>query len=99
MRTVRGSYCEVLVSNSPLLRPDDPYYYLYYGDAARVPWYLSLELEQPDVGRVLRFDSLSKVVSAGIRTGFLSGPEPLMQAIDMHLRTASLRSLPVHSKP
>ena len=67
--------------------PDDPYYFLYYGDAPRSPSYFSLELEQPEVGRVLRFDSLSKVLSSGIRIGFLSGPEPLLQAIDMHVST------------
>lgn len=51
-----------------------------------MPSYFSLELEQPEVGRVLRFDSLSKVLSAGIRIGFLCGPEPLMALIDMHVR-------------
>ena len=68
---------------------DDPYYFLYYGDAARYPSYFALELEQPEVGRVLRFDSLSKILSSGIRIGFASGPEPLLQALDMHVRTAS----------
>ena len=37
------------------------------------------------MGRVLRFDSLSKILSSGIRIGFLCGPEPLMQVIDMHV--------------
>lgn len=66
-------------------RTDDPYYFLYYGDAARYPSYFALELEQPEVGRVLRFDSLSKILSSGIRIGFASGPEPLLQALDMHV--------------
>ena len=65
---------------------DDPYYFLYYGDAARYPSYFALELEQPEVGRVLRFDSLSKILSSGIRIGFASGPEALLQALDMHVR-------------
>jgi len=65
---------------------DDPYYYLYYGDAPRYPSYFTLELQQPEVGRVLRFDSLSKILSSGIRIGFACGPEPIMQAIDMHVR-------------
>ncbi len=59
-----------------------PYFYLYYGAAARYPSYFALELEEPEVGRVLRFDSLSKILSAGIRIGFASGPEPLLAAID-----------------
>lgn len=75
-----------------IILEDDPYYYLYYGDAARVPSYFTLELEQPEVGRVLRFDSLSKILSSGIRIGFLCGPEALMQAIDMHTAIASLQT-------
>ena len=54
----------------------------------------ALELEQPEVGRVLRFDSLSKVLSAGIRIGFLCGPEPLMTLIDMHVRPRGVCSHP-----
>ena len=34
---------------------------------------------------MLRFDSLSKILSAGIRIGFASGPEPLLAAIDKHV--------------
>lgn len=69
-----------------IYRPDDPYFYLYYGNETRYPSYFALELEEPEVGRVLRFDSLSKVMSAGIRIGFASGPETLLQAIDRHVR-------------
>ncbi|KAH9949122.1 PLP-dependent transferase [Amylocystis lapponica] len=75
-----------------IILEDDPYYFLYYGDAARYPSYFKLELELPEVGRVLRFDSLSKVLSSGIRIGFASGPEPLMQAIDMHTAVANLQT-------
>lgn len=79
---------------------DDPYFYLYYGklfngcpslthgkigDRPRYPSYFALELEEPDLGRVLRFDSFSKVLSAGIRIGFASGPAPLLDAIDLHV--------------
>ncbi len=35
---------------------------------------------------MLRFDSLSKILSAGIRIGFASGPEPLLDAMDRHVR-------------
>lgn len=66
-------------------KSDDPYYYLYYGTAPRPPSYFTLELEEPEVGRVLRFDSLSKILSAGLRIGFTSGPEPIVQAMDRHV--------------
>lgn len=66
---------------------DDAYYYLYYGSAPRPPSYFALELEEVEVGRVLRFDSLSKILSGGIRVGFASGPEALLAVIDLHVRT------------
>jgi len=43
------------------------------------------------VGRVLRFDSISKILSAGMRIGFASGPAPLLRAIDAHTATANLQ--------
>ncbi|KAL0576837.1 hypothetical protein V5O48_005134 [Marasmius crinis-equi] len=75
-----------------IILEDDPYYYLYYGTAERVPSYFSLELEQPEVGRVLRFDSLSKILSAGLRIGFASGPERLLAAIDAYTGTSNLQT-------
>ncbi|KIM80393.1 hypothetical protein PILCRDRAFT_97962 [Piloderma croceum F 1598] len=75
-----------------LILEDDPYYYLYYGKATRPPSYFTLELDEPEVGRVLRFDSLSKILSAGIRIGFTSGPEPLVQAMNRHTATANLQA-------
>ncbi|KAG6811264.1 hypothetical protein H0H93_014487, partial [Arthromyces matolae] len=67
-----------------LILEDDPYYYLYYGKAPRYPSYFALESEETNTGRVLRFDSLSKILSAGIRIGFASGPKPLLDAINKH---------------
>jgi len=75
-----------------LILEDDPYYYLYYGKAVRPLSYFALELDEPEVGRVLRFDSLSKVLSAGLRIGFASGPEPLITAIDQHTAIANLHA-------
>ena len=66
---------------------DDPYYYLYFGAAARPPSYFALEPRVlPEVGRVLRFDSLSKILSSGIRIGFMCAPEAVMNAVDVHVR-------------
>ncbi|KAI0707294.1 PLP-dependent transferase [Earliella scabrosa] len=75
-----------------LILEDDPYYYLYFGDAPRPPSYFTLELELPEVGRVVRFDSLSKILSSGIRIGFACGPEPIMAVIDLHTAVASLQT-------
>ena len=76
---------------------DDPYFYLYYGNAPRYPSYFALESEEPEVGRVLRFDSLSKILSAGIRIGFASGPEALLTAIDMHVSPCHTEMLDMDS--
>jgi tryptophan aminotransferase len=75
-----------------IILEDDPYYYLYYSDAPRPPSYFSLEKELPEVGRVLRFDSVSKIVSAGLRFGFVSGPTPLVAAIDLYTAVANLQT-------
>ncbi|KAG1804892.1 pyridoxal phosphate-dependent transferase [Suillus plorans] len=75
-----------------LILEDDPYFYLYFGKAARPPSYFQLELDEPVVGRVIRFDSFSKILSAGIRMGFASGPKPIIDAIDLHTASANLQS-------
>ena len=62
-----------------LIVEDDPYYYMQYAPE-RVPSLFSLD---PD-GRVIRTDSLSKIVSSGIRVGFVSGPSELVDAMSLH---------------
>jgi tryptophan aminotransferase len=67
---------------------DDPYYYLYYGPEPRPASYFKLEHEVLSAaGRVVRFDSFSKVLSAGLRIGFASGPKPIIDAIDKNVCT------------
>ncbi|KAN0092921.1 Pyridoxal phosphate-dependent transferase [Tylopilus felleus] len=75
-----------------LILEDDPYYYLYFGKAVRPPSYFKLELETPEVGRVIRFDSFSKVLSAGMRMGFASGPKPIIDVMDLFTAIAHLQS-------
>lgn len=41
-------------------------------------------------GRVLRFDSFSKVVSSGLRIGCVSGPAALVERIVLHGQAVSL---------
>ncbi|XP_006459632.1 hypothetical protein AGABI2DRAFT_191531 [Agaricus bisporus var. bisporus H97] len=75
-----------------IILEDDPYYYLYYGIAPRVPSYFSLEkTDLPETGRVLRFDSFSKVLSAGIRLGSVSGPDVILGCIERHTATSNLQ--------
>ncbi|KAI0750181.1 PLP-dependent transferase [Daedaleopsis nitida] len=74
-----------------LILEDDPYYYLYYGSAPRPPSYFALERKQPEMGRVVRFDSFSKVLSSGMRIGVLSAPQAIIKAVILHTMNANLQ--------
>lgn len=77
-----------------LLIEDDPYYYLAFdkdlGTAdpvarPHVKSYLSLEQENVDTwgdGRVIRLDSFSKIISAGMRIGYVTAPRAFVDALD-----------------
>ncbi|KAI0896462.1 PLP-dependent transferase [Annulohypoxylon nitens] len=59
-----------------MILEDDAYFFLNFDDESngRPRSYLSLEQEvNGETGRVVRFDSMSKIVSAGMRLGFLTG--------------------------
>ncbi|KAG8978528.1 hypothetical protein FRB90_008407, partial [Tulasnella sp. 427] len=76
-----------------LILEDDPYYYLYYGEQERPPSYFKMEAEDGHpVGQVVRFDSLSKILSAGLRLGFVSGPSRVVDAIALHTSSANLQT-------
>jgi tryptophan aminotransferase len=64
---------------------DDAYYFLDFTDpATKARSYLSLEAEtNGETGRVLRFDSLSKIVSAGMRIGVLTTSPAILQKVNM----------------
>eukprot|EP00096_Caligus_rogercresseyi_P015740 TRINITY_DN8215_c0_g1_i2.p1 TRINITY_DN8215_c0_g1~~TRINITY_DN8215_c0_g1_i2.p1 ORF type:complete len:302 (+),score=61.44 TRINITY_DN8215_c0_g1_i2:62-907(+) len=70
-----------------LILEDDPYYYLQFG-RERAPSFLSMDTE----GRVLRFDSFSKVLSSGLRLGFVTGPKPLVERIVLHMQASVLHA-------
>jgi len=57
-----------------LIMEDDPYWFLKFDDQP-IKSYLSLDTD----GRVLRFDSFSKVFSAGIRLGWATGHKDLIE--------------------
>lgn len=74
-----------------LILEDDPYYFLTF-DGGRVPSYFALEKELGgERGRVLRLDSMSKVLSSGLRIGWATGPKRLIQAMDLHTSSANLQ--------
>ncbi|KAI9452456.1 PLP-dependent transferase [Russula earlei] len=91
--TRRKEVLDLSREHSFLVLEDDPYYFMYFGAHSRIPSYFMLEAQTGDrsVGHVLRFDSFSKILSAGIRIGFVTGPAPLLDAIDRHTATANLQ--------
>jgi tryptophan aminotransferase len=68
---------------------------MYFGTSPRIASYFMLEAQIGDrsVGRVLRFDSFSKILSSGIRIGFVTGPTPILDAIDRHVSSCTNRSI------
>jgi len=72
-----------------ILLEDDPYFYLQFQEAeARPPSLFSLDTE----GRVIRFDSFSKILSSGIRLGFVTGPRPLIERVVLHMQVSVLHA-------
>lgn len=70
-----------------LILEDDAYYFMDFQDGKPVS-FLSLDVE----GRVLRFDSLSKVLASGLRLGWVTGPKQLINNIELHIQSAYLHS-------
>lgn len=69
-----------------IILEDDAYYYLQFGEK-RIASYLSLDVD----GRVLRCDSMSKILSSGLRIGWVTGPQPLIERINMHTMVTNLQ--------
>ncbi|XP_001499016.1 kynurenine/alpha-aminoadipate aminotransferase, mitochondrial isoform X1 [Equus caballus] len=68
-----------------LIIEDDPYYFLQF-NKSWVPSFLSMDVD----GRVIRADSFSKVLSSGLRIGFITGPKFLIERIVLHTQVSSL---------
>ncbi|EAA66872.1 hypothetical protein AN8519.2 [Aspergillus nidulans FGSC A4] len=66
-----------------IILEDDAYYYLNYGDdKQRARSYLALERDvNGESGRVVRFDSLSKIVSPGMRLGILTAQAAVVDKV------------------
>eukprot|EP00516_Mucochytrium_quahogii_P007221 CAMPEP_0203756388 /NCGR_PEP_ID=MMETSP0098-20131031/9690_1 /ASSEMBLY_ACC=CAM_ASM_000208 /TAXON_ID=96639 /ORGANISM=" , Strain NY0313808BC1" /LENGTH=423 /DNA_ID=CAMNT_0050648261 /DNA_START=95 /DNA_END=1366 /DNA_ORIENTATION=+ len=70
-----------------LILEDDPYYYLQFGEK-RQPSLYSMDTDD----RVIRFDSFSKVLSSGLRLGFVTGPKQVVDQLNLHMQSTSLHT-------
>jgi len=68
-----------------LIVEDDPYFYLQFSKPY-APSFMSMDVD----GRVLRSDSFSKILSSGLRAGFLTGPKPLIERLTLHMQVSSV---------
>uniref|UniRef100_A0A8B9E5K1 Kynurenine/alpha-aminoadipate aminotransferase, mitochondrial n=1 Tax=Anser cygnoides TaxID=8845 RepID=A0A8B9E5K1_ANSCY len=70
-----------------LIIEDDPYYFLQF-EKPWAPTFLSMDLD----GRVIRTDSFSKILSSGLRIGFLTGPKPLIDRVILHIQVSTMHT-------
>ncbi|CAF1131483.1 unnamed protein product [Rotaria sp. Silwood1] len=77
---------EIAKKYNLLIIEDDPYYFLQFTKPA--PSFLSMDID----GRVIRLDSMSKVLSAGMRLGFVTAPIPLWQKLVYHQQVTSMHA-------
>ncbi|KAE8748386.1 hypothetical protein FOCC_FOCC004818 [Frankliniella occidentalis] len=70
-----------------IILEDDAYYYLHFLEANPISL-LSLDTD----GRVIRFDSFSKVLSSGLRLGVVTGPTQLLRQIELHMQASTLQT-------
>ncbi|KAF5902809.1 kynurenine/alpha-aminoadipate aminotransferase, mitochondrial, partial [Clarias magur] len=78
---------ELAQSYDFLIIEDDPYYFLQF----QKPWaptFLSMDVD----GRVIRTDSFSKVLSSGLRIGFVTGPKPLVDRVVLHIQASTMHT-------
>lgn len=93
----RRALLEVAQQHDLLILEDDPYWHLQLhpykstGESAkeeRIQSLFSMDKE----GRVIRFDSLSKVVSSGLRIGYATGPSVLINHLELVQQSSSLHT-------
>ncbi|XP_057652127.1 kynurenine/alpha-aminoadipate aminotransferase, mitochondrial-like [Diorhabda carinulata] len=78
---------EICCKYNIIILEDDAYYFLHFLDQQPIS-FLSLDTE----GRVIRLDSMSKVLSSGLRLGWVTGPKRLIQNIEIHISSCILHS-------
>ncbi|BGP36336.1 hypothetical protein JCM10449v2_000236 [Rhodotorula kratochvilovae] len=75
-----------------LILEDDAYHYLSFDPNHIVPSYFELERRDGgETGRVVRFDTFSKILSSGMRLGFATGPKELLDVMDLHTANTNLQ--------
>jgi DNA-binding transcriptional MocR family regulator len=88
----RARLYALAVEHDLLLLEDDPYYYmdLDWTPGGGRPVSLFRMDGGDNGGRVVRFDSFSKLISSGMRIGCVSGPPAVMDRVDLHSQSSCM---------
>jgi len=78
---------DIACEHNLLILEDDPYYFLNFSKEFPES-FLSMDRE----GRVLRFDSFSKILSSGLRIGYATGPIELLRKMELRMQVSTLHS-------
>ncbi|KAK5648827.1 hypothetical protein RI129_003719 [Pyrocoelia pectoralis] len=70
-----------------LILEDDPCCFMNYADTTP-PSFLSLDIQ----GRVIRLDSLSKLICPGLRIGWVTAAKPFIEVLDLSVENSYLNS-------
>ncbi|KAL1459263.1 hypothetical protein WDU94_011265 [Cyamophila willieti] len=70
-----------------IILEDDPYYFVHFRDRDPVS-FLSMDTDY----RVIRFDSFSKTLSAGLRLGYVTAPKPFIDRINLHMQVTTMHA-------
>jgi len=77
---------KIAKENDLIIIEDDPYYFLQFNP--KTPSYQSMDTE----GRVIRSDSLSKILSSGMRLGWISGANYFINKLVLHQQASTLHT-------
>jgi len=88
----RHAIYELAQQHDVIILEDDPYYFLHPNYKSGLTSFLEMDNDEGGDGRVLRFDSFSKIISAGLRVGFVTGPAPLLERLNWHTQATQLHN-------
>jgi len=88
----RNAVLEIANEFDFLVIEDDPYGELVYVDGADTTALASRESSRDDDGRVLYLGSFSKVLAPGLRCGWIVGPKPILERLEIAKQSADLCS-------
>lgn len=75
-----------------LILEDDAYHYLAYDVKQRSASYFEIEARSGgEVGQVIRFDTLSKILSSGMRLGFVTAAPAFIDKLNLHTSNTNLQ--------